>query len=66
LDASRPRTAITDAAGLETRAARVAVAETATLGVDVARAMVVSISSTLGRRRNVLCASMWGRHERIA
>ena len=56
LDASRPRTAITDAAGLETRAARVAVAETATRGVDVTRAMVVI---SIGRRRNVLCASMW-------
>ena len=56
LDASRPRTAITDDAGLETRAARVAVAETATRGVDVTRAMV---AISIGRRRNVLCASMW-------
>ena len=56
LNASRPRTAITDDAGLETRAARVAVAETATRGVDVTRAMV---AISIGRRRNVLCASMW-------
>jgi hypothetical protein len=37
-------------------AARVAVAETATRGVDVTRAMIVI---SIGRRRNVLCASMW-------
>ena len=57
------------AAGLETRAARVAVAETATRGVDVTRAMVaISIGRRrwIGRRRNVLCAPLGGRHERIA
>tara|TARA_Y100000746_G_scaffold164821_1_gene142209 strand:- start:112 stop:315 length:204 start_codon:yes stop_codon:yes gene_type:complete len=61
LDASRERTAITDDAGLETRAARVAVAETATRGMDVTRAMVaISIGRRrwIGRRRYVLCASM--------
>ena len=56
-------TAITDDAGLETRAARVAVAETATRGVDVTRAMV---AISIGLRRVRAVRSEAGRLERIA